>query len=136
MAPTLSYSLWTLPSSSSRYVGQNYFSYTPKEARAHRGFDKTKLKTLLCRQFEEQGKCEFGLQCDFAHGVEELRKSNPLFRTKPCERFVQTGHCAYGSNCYFIHTDNAKDDSLNGSELSSDTETLEKTADRESDRKS
>ncbi len=129
MALPLAYSSWALPPSSSRYFGRTYFSYTPKQARVHRRFNKTKLKTQLCREFEEQGKCDFGLQCDFAHGVEELRKSNPLFRTKPCRRYVQSGQCANGNNCNFIHTDNAKD-SLNGSERSSATS--ERTAERES----
>src|SRR6218665_547531 len=119
MALPLACASWALPPSSSRSVGQNYFSYTPKEARVQRGFDKTKLKKHLCRQFEKQGKCEFGSQCSFAHGMGELHKNNPLFRTKPCRRYVQSGHCAYGSNCNFIHADNAKD-SLRSSERSDD----------------
>src|SRR6218665_1011847 len=131
MAPTLAYSSCALPPSDYLYFVQTYFSYTSIETQVHRGFDSSKLKTQLCRQFEEQGTCGFGLQCSFAHGMGQLRRHNPLFRTKPCKRYVQSSHCWYGNNCHFIHTDYAKD-SLNGSEGSSYSTTSENTAESKS----
>lgn len=35
--------------------------------------DRRTYKTELCRQFQQIGHCDYGNQCQFAHGIEELR---------------------------------------------------------------
>ena len=66
---------------------------------------KLKYKTELCRMFEN-GACEFGSKCTFAHGLDELqtRKTTAKnYKTKKCTKFHSLGFCPYGRRCQFIH---------------------------------
>ena len=56
---------------------------------------KLKFKTELCKNSLE-GTCEFGSECVFAHGSDELC-------IKECFQFAQTGRCTYGKKCQFAH---------------------------------
>lgn len=79
-------------------------------------------KTKLCTKFK-LGACTFNERCNFAHGMEELRKppsgwedmvsaagsGNPLMgggvqprKTKLCRYFLD-GNCPYGDRCNFLH---------------------------------
>ncbi|XP_076845847.1 mRNA decay activator protein ZFP36L1 [Brachyhypopomus gauderio] len=65
----------------------------------------TRYKTELCRTYEESGTCKYGVKCQFAHGMEELRGLNrhPKYKTEPCRTFHTIGFCPYGARCHFIH---------------------------------
>ena len=70
---------------------------------------REKYKTEICRNWE-MGKCEFGEDCAFAHGFQELRyKSNigQKYKTKKCKQFHEQGVCQYGTRCQFKHRDTA-----------------------------
>lgn len=62
-------------------------------------------KTELCRNWEENGECRYGLKCQFAHGYSELRNllRHPKYKTSPCKTFMQIGSCPYGQRCCFSH---------------------------------
>lgn len=64
-----------------------------------------KYKTDLCENFEKYGKCKYGNNCQFAHGMEELRKKKvpKSYKTVLCDNWVRYGKCRYGSKCKFIH---------------------------------
>ncbi|GAA5857325.1 hypothetical protein JCM8547_002221 [Rhodosporidiobolus lusitaniae] len=62
-------------------------------------------KTELCRSWEEKGSCRYGVKCQFAHGIHELREvaRHPKFKSEVCRTFWQQGSCPYGKRCCFIH---------------------------------
>lgn len=60
------------------------------------------LKTKMCR-WAQQGKCERGETCFFAHSKEELRRCPDLSMTRMCANFEHNGSCANGRNCKFAH---------------------------------
>ena len=67
---------------------------------------KTKYKTELCKFYEMTGKCKYGENCAYAHGIENLRSkvtNTTAYRTKKCIQFFETGYCPYGSRCQFQH---------------------------------
>jgi len=74
---------------------------------ARRGVDLRRYKTELCRSYAETGHCRYGVKCQFAHGVDELRPlaRHPRYRTELCHSFHVNGFCPYGSRCNFIHSD-------------------------------
>lgn len=46
-----------------------------------------KLKNELCKNFIRNGTCYYGFKCQFAHGIDELRKNenqNSKYKTKRC----------------------------------------------------
>ena len=69
-----------------------------------------KYKTELCRNWSK-GYCEYGKNCLFAHGSDEMRPKHlpNRYKTKFCVNILRDGHCKYGSRCLFRHGD----DSLN-----------------------
>jgi hypothetical protein len=68
---------------------------------------RVKYKTELCRNWE-LGTCEFGENCAFAHGQDELRNKTNMgskYKTKKCKQFHEQGYCIYGNRCQFKHRD-------------------------------
>lgn len=65
----------------------------------------TKYKTERCKRFYEIGDCEYGLQCRYAHGENELRSKNlkTNYKQKNCEKFHGKGFCEYGERCDYKH---------------------------------
>jgi len=66
---------------------------------------RLKFKTELCRNWEN-GNCEYGENCAFAHGYDELRNKAHLtsnYKTKKCKQFFEQGFCMYGNRCQFRH---------------------------------
>eukprot|EP00768_Dysnectes_brevis_P003759 gnl/Dysnectes_brevis/2672_a3234_835.p1 GENE.gnl/Dysnectes_brevis/2672_a3234_835~~gnl/Dysnectes_brevis/2672_a3234_835.p1 ORF type:complete len:304 (+),score=89.42 gnl/Dysnectes_brevis/2672_a3234_835:151-1062(+) len=64
-----------------------------------------RFKTELCNQWLEQGYCQYGDRCRYAHGREQLRTTSqkqPRSKT-PCMQFVRTGYCPFGRRCRFSH---------------------------------
>ena len=67
---------------------------------------KIKYKTELCKFYEMTGKCKYGENCAYAHGIENLRSkvtNTRAYRTKKCIQFFESGYCPYGSRCQFQH---------------------------------
>ena len=67
---------------------------------------KIKYKTELCKFYEMTGKCKYGDNCAYAHGIENLRSkvtNTTAYRTKKCIQFFESGYCPYGSRCQFQH---------------------------------
>jgi len=67
---------------------------------------KIKYKTELCKYFEIYGQCAYGVNCAFAHGVENLRSkvtNSTYYRTRKCTQFFEKGYCPYGNRCQFKH---------------------------------
>ena len=81
----------------------------PKRTAREEDF-KVKFKTELCKKWE-QGKCEYGEKCAFAHGEDELRAKVHLstnYKTKKCKQFHEKGYCMYGRRCQFLHTESGQ----------------------------
>ena len=100
----------------------------PPSNRAYHVF----FKTRICNNFK-LGTCRNGKDCNFAHGVEELRppprnwqelvspqsdeQQQPrnwaedqkiINKMKLCRNYSNGEKCFFGSNCYFLHEDPAK----------------------------
>ena len=76
-----------------------------QQQQAHEKCNKVLYKTELCESFSTKGFCRYGNNCQFAHGLQELKfkeRSNK-FRTKPCVNWLKTGSCPYGQRCCFKH---------------------------------
>lgn len=92
---------------------------------------RIKYKTEVCKYWAQTGNCEFGDNCAFAHGKNEIRQKIHIsnnYKTKKCIQFHDTGYCPYGHRCQFIH--NIRKDSLSNPTIESksyndDIETLE-----------
>ncbi|KAL0227628.1 hypothetical protein RCL1_003772 [Eukaryota sp. TZLM3-RCL] len=70
--------------------------------------DQSLLKTELCRSWVEQGYCQFGPSCHFAHDVKELRPklAHPKLKTVNCTGFHRHPYiCLYGNRCRFVHNE-------------------------------
>lgn len=65
-------------------------------------FNNQLKKTKLCTYFFEQGGCQLGDRCGFAHGVHELNQAPDLQKTRLCEAFI-AGDCEKMFNCSFAH---------------------------------
>lgn len=74
-------------------------------------------KTEMCRTFEETGTCKYGVKCQFAHDLSEIRSvpRHPRYKTEICKTFWQLGNCPYGKRCCFIHTENELRDKASSS---------------------
>ena len=67
---------------------------------------KIKYRTELCKNYECYGYCQFGDNCAYAHGIENLRSkvtNTTAYRTKKCTQFFEQGYCPYGNRCQFAH---------------------------------
>jgi len=67
-------------------------------------FNSPQFKTILCKNYEDSGKCDFASRCQFAHGKTELRtvpqnylQHQPVQKASSvkelCKLWLQTGHC-------------------------------------------
>ncbi|KAG5236862.1 zinc finger CCCH domain-containing protein [Salix suchowensis] len=63
------------------------------------------FKTELCNKWQETGTCLYGNQCQFAHGIEELRPviRHPRYKTEVCKMVLAGDICPYGHRCHFRH---------------------------------
>lgn len=69
-------------------------------------FESDLYKTEICKAWQNKKECKWGKNCQFAHGIEELRErktKHRKFKTTLCLEFHATGYCPYGSRCSFIH---------------------------------
>ncbi|EOA35451.1 hypothetical protein CARUB_v10020655mg [Capsella rubella] len=63
-------------------------------------------KTELCNKWQETGACPYGDNCQFAHGIDELRPviRHPRYKTEVCRMIVTGAACPYGHRCHFRHS--------------------------------
>jgi butyrate response factor 1 len=64
------------------------------------------LKTELCNNWEQTGACPYGVRCQFAHGIAELRPviRHPRYKTEICRIMLAGVLCPYGHRCHFRHS--------------------------------
>ncbi|KAI4379982.1 hypothetical protein MLD38_006216 [Melastoma candidum] len=102
----------------------------------NRGTSNIFFKTRMCAKFKS-GMCRNGENCNFAHGLEDLRQPPPnwqdlvgardedhrssssavgnwdddqkiIHRMKLCKKFYNGEECPYGDRCSFLHEDPSK----------------------------
>lgn len=112
--------------------------YPPSNSRVHppnapvnKGVSNIFFKTRMCAKFKA-GLCRNGANCNFAHGVEDMRQPPPnwqeivglreddqsvsnwnddqkiIQKMKLCRKFYNGEECPYGDRCNFLHEDPAK----------------------------
>jgi len=64
-------------------------------------------KTELCRKWQTMYFCTYGIKCQFAHGIVEMRTTakHAMYKTRPCYWLMKGIACPYGTRCAFIHPD-------------------------------
>lgn len=69
-------------------------------------YDQGMSKTELCNKWQETGACPYGDNCQFAHGIKELRPvmRHPRYKTEVCRMMLAGDGCPYGHRCHFRHT--------------------------------
>lgn len=83
----------------------NFPTFDALKEPVFRNDQENRIKTELCRNWEN-GKCEYGEKCYFAHGAHEIReKQAPKVVKEKCENFFKQGYCISGSKCIFSHSD-------------------------------
>ncbi|KAG9146147.1 hypothetical protein Leryth_015933 [Lithospermum erythrorhizon] len=68
-------------------------------------FNQGMSKTELCNKWQETGMCPYGDNCQFAHGIHELRPviRHPRYKTAVCRMVLAGDKCPYGHRCHFRH---------------------------------
>ncbi|GER44440.1 zinc finger protein [Striga asiatica] len=68
-------------------------------------YNQGMLKTELCNKWQQTGTCPYGQNCQFAHGIEELRPvlRHPRYKTEVCRMVLGGVPCPYGHRCHFRH---------------------------------
>ncbi|XP_065847222.1 zinc finger CCCH domain-containing protein 14-like [Euphorbia lathyris] len=63
-------------------------------------------KTEMCNKWQETGACPYGENCQFAHGIKELRPviRHPRYKTQVCRMVLAGQVCPYGHRCHFRHS--------------------------------
>ena len=105
----------------------------PPNAPINKGISNIFFKTRLCAKFKH-GLCRNGENCNFAHGIEDMRQPPPnwqelvglrdnedrpsagnweddqkiIHRMKLCKKFYNGEECPYGDRCNFLHEDPSK----------------------------
>ncbi|GMH30605.1 hypothetical protein Nepgr_032448 [Nepenthes gracilis] len=69
-------------------------------------YNQGMYKTELCKKWQETGACPYGEQCQFAHGLSELRPvlRHPRYKTEVCRMVLAGVSCPYGHRCHFRHS--------------------------------
>ncbi|XP_047944741.1 zinc finger CCCH domain-containing protein 15-like [Salvia hispanica] len=69
-------------------------------------YNQGMLKTELCNKWQQTGACPYGDDCQFAHGIAELRPviRHPRYKTEVCRMVLHGVPCPYGHRCHFRHT--------------------------------
>jgi len=92
---------------SSCSIGSNSSEATVLPPIHNKNYQESRYKTELCRHWQESGACPHGLQCLFAHGLNELkpfRGRHRKFKTQLCKAFHADGFCSFGPRCSYIHS--------------------------------
>ncbi|TQD97154.1 hypothetical protein C1H46_017243 [Malus baccata] len=113
------------------YPPMNYRVQQPS-APVNKGASNIFYKTRLCVNFKS-GMCRNGENCNYAHGIEDIRHPPPnwqelvsvrdedrplsgnwdddqkiIHRMKLCKKFYNGEECPYGDRCNFLHEDPSK----------------------------
>ncbi|OWM64411.1 zinc finger CCCH domain-containing protein 14-like [Punica granatum] len=77
-----------------------------KKEEAFEGYSQGMFKTELCNKWQETGTCPYGDNCQFAHGIAELRPviRHPRYKTEVCRMILSGDSCPYGHRCHFRHS--------------------------------
>ncbi|KAH6827811.1 hypothetical protein C2S53_017170 [Perilla frutescens var. hirtella] len=69
-------------------------------------FNQGMFKTELCNKWQQTGACPYRENCQFAHGIDELRPvlRHPRYKTEVCRMVLNGVSCPYGHRCHFRHT--------------------------------
>ncbi|KAL3501785.1 hypothetical protein ACH5RR_036234 [Cinchona calisaya] len=69
-------------------------------------YNQGMFKTELCNKWQQTGACPYGENCQFAHGIKDLRPilRHPRYKTEACRMVLNGDHCPYGHRCHFRHT--------------------------------
>ncbi|KAL0381423.1 UNVERIFIED_CONTAM: Zinc finger CCCH domain-containing protein 39 [Sesamum angustifolium] len=69
-------------------------------------YNQGMFKTELCNKWEETGACPYGKNCQYAHGIKELRPviRHPRYKTEVCRMVLAGDICPYGHRCHFRHS--------------------------------
>ncbi|KAK4477679.1 hypothetical protein RD792_016925 [Penstemon davidsonii] len=78
---------------------------TEEEALEFEVYNQGMFKTELCNKWQETGACPYGENCQFAHGIKELRPviRHPRYKTEVCRMVLAGDICPYGHRCHFRH---------------------------------
>ncbi|CAA2978814.1 zinc finger CCCH domain-containing 14 [Olea europaea subsp. europaea] len=76
-----------------------------EEALEFEVYNQGMFKTELCNKWQESGECPYGDNCQFAHGIKELRPviRHPRYKTEVCRMVLAGDICPYGHRCHFRH---------------------------------
>lgn len=76
-----------------------------RRSRRSDSFIAQNYKTEICQSHKNLGHCEYESNCQFAHGIHELRPRHYglKYKTQKCINFHTEGYCRFGSRCKFIH---------------------------------
>ncbi|XVE84893.1 hypothetical protein DITRI_Ditri17bG0048200 [Diplodiscus trichospermus] len=68
-------------------------------------YNQGMFKTELCNKWQETDACPYGDNCQFAHGIEELRPviRHPRYKSEVCRMVLAGDVCPYGHRCHFRH---------------------------------
>ena len=71
-----------------------------------------RFKTQMCKAYK-RGSCLFAEQCQFAHGISDLRapKVHQKYKTVKCKNYA-SGNCSHGNDCWFLHENDAMEKTL------------------------
>ncbi|CAA2996586.1 zinc finger CCCH domain-containing 14 [Olea europaea subsp. europaea] len=77
-----------------------------KESLEFEAHDQGMIKTELCSKWQETGTCSYGENCQFAHGINELRPviRHQRYKTDVCRIVLAGKICPYGHRCHFRHS--------------------------------
>ncbi|KAK4426607.1 Zinc finger CCCH domain-containing protein 14 [Sesamum alatum] len=77
-----------------------------EEALEFDAYNQGMFKTELCNKWEETGACPYGKNCQYAHGIKELRPviRHPRYKTEVCRMVLAGDICPYGHRCHFRHS--------------------------------
>ncbi|XP_057491217.1 zinc finger CCCH domain-containing protein 14-like isoform X2 [Actinidia eriantha] len=69
-------------------------------------YNQGMFKMELCNKWQRTGQCPYGDNCQFAHGITELRPviRQPRYKTEICRTVLAGDECPYGHRCHFRHT--------------------------------
>ncbi|KAL8035097.1 hypothetical protein ABFX02_12G075000 [Erythranthe guttata] len=69
-------------------------------------YNQGMIKTELCNKWQQTGACPYGDNCQFAHGIQELRPvvRHPRYKTEVCRMVLNGVPCPYGHRCHFRHS--------------------------------
>ncbi|KAF6145872.1 hypothetical protein GIB67_028867 [Kingdonia uniflora] len=79
-------------------------------------YNQGMFKTELCNKWQETGACPYSDQCQFAHGIGELRPviRHPRYKTEVCRMVLMGDMCPYGHRCHFRHALTEEEKFLSG----------------------